>query len=430
MPEKWINGQALCSGIETREPLFWFDAHRLVATFEINRKQFGADDLCDDFGMRAQIDPRNLYFENDPDRQKKVEKRIEEYEDPLTLLNEQGYYYVAKRIEDTRFPDHFWMGRVMPVTMYWYFSSWAYVKDWCYEHHPNHKGSPLFYDHCALAHVNEKANPMWVPQITWWDLNDFNWSRKFREYEFKLADCLLYLGVILNVTGVLIPRNVMVVFTFWMNLGMASMYTFDYTHRYGIDYIAYLQQASAVFKGETDYTKLSSNLGPCFYPAGHLYHYIAAFWLHNQTEDAEYIIKFGHLVIHSLVVYFVVKISYAYFAEEKYKKIQGGLKEKVEKYYDESRSSKAQMIAFILLAGKEDRMYWSTMYNDEIMMLYMLIAIYVTIKNKPLAGTFWFTLALSVKAGVILLIPALLGQIQYNHGTLKLFMALVIIIGF
>ena len=72
-------------------------------------------------------------------------------------------------------------------------------------------------------------------------MDDFNWSRKFREYEFKLDDCLLYLGVILNLTGVLIPRNVMVVFTFWMDLGIASMYTFDYTHRYGIDYIAYLQ---------------------------------------------------------------------------------------------------------------------------------------------------------------------------------------------
>jgi len=236
--------------------------------------------------------------------------------------------------------------------------------------------------------------------------------------------------VILNVTGVVIPRNIMVVFTFWMNLGMASMYTFEYTHRYGIDYIAYLQQASAVFKGETDYTKLSSNLGPCFYPAGHLYHYIAAFWLHYQTENAEYIIKFGHLVIHSLVIYFVVKISYAYFAEEKYKKIKVGKKEKLEKYYDESRSSRAQMIAFILLAAKEDREYWATMYNDEIMMLYMIIAIYVTIKNKPLWGTFWFSLALSVKAGVILLIPGLLGQIQYNHGTFKLLTAFVIIIGF
>jgi len=68
MPEKWLNEQALCSGIETREPLYWFDAHRLVATFEINRKMFGADDHCDDKNLSKKIDPRYLYFENNPDR--------------------------------------------------------------------------------------------------------------------------------------------------------------------------------------------------------------------------------------------------------------------------------------------------------------------------------------------------------------------------
>lgn len=51
------------------------------------------------------------------------------------------------------------------------------------------------------------------------------------------------------------------------------------------------------------------------------------------------------------------------------------------------------------------------MYNDEIMILYMFVAIYLAIKNKPILASFWFTMALSVKAGVILLLPALLGQI-------------------
>ena len=76
MPEKWMNEQALCSGVETREPLYWIDSNSLVGTFEINHKQFGSDDLCDNLGMRQQIDPRNLYFENDQERQKRVERRI------------------------------------------------------------------------------------------------------------------------------------------------------------------------------------------------------------------------------------------------------------------------------------------------------------------------------------------------------------------
>ena len=73
-----------------------------------------------------------------------------------------------------------------------------------------------------------------------------------------------------------------------------------------------------MYNGETDYTKLSSNLGPCFYPAGHIWHYIPAYWLHLQTEQAEVIIKFGHLVIHSLINVMVAKIAYLYFNDKKH----------------------------------------------------------------------------------------------------------------
>ncbi len=49
------------------------------------------------------------------------------------------------------------------------------------------------------------------------------------------------------------------------------------------------------------------------------------------------------------------------------------------------------------------------MYNDEIMILYLLICIYYTLKNSPFTASFFLTLSLSMKAGVILLIPAFLG---------------------
>ena len=44
----------------------------------------------------------------------------------------------------------------------------------------------------------------------------------------------------------------------------------------GVDTEAYLQQAYQVQRGVTDYTKISSYQGPCYYPAGHLYHYLLA----------------------------------------------------------------------------------------------------------------------------------------------------------
>jgi hypothetical protein len=40
------------------------------------------------------------------------------------------------------------------------------MKEYCYERFPNNndgKGSVDFYDHCALAHTNEKANPDFIP---------------------------------------------------------------------------------------------------------------------------------------------------------------------------------------------------------------------------------------------------------------------------
>jgi hypothetical protein len=33
--------------------------------------------------------------------------------------------------------------------------------------------------------------------------------------------------------------------------------------------------------GERDYSKLSSNLGACYYPAGHIWHYIPVVKLHH-----------------------------------------------------------------------------------------------------------------------------------------------------
>ena len=86
--------------------------------------------------------------------------------------------------------------------------------------------------------------------------------------------------------------------------------------RSGIDYIAYLQQAGAVYHGERDYLLLSSNLGPCYYPAGHIWHYMLAYMVHMQTEYAEFIIKFVHVLLHTLIIVFATKISYLYFTDE------------------------------------------------------------------------------------------------------------------
>ena len=291
------------------------------------------------------------------------------------------------------------------------------MKDYCREVYPQPPAgsSPLFYDNCALAHVNEKGHVDPIPYAMYGTFEHQENSRTIRRYHRNAADMLMAAGAILNLLSIKLERKHVLAFLFVANMLLSICELFEITMRYGIDYNAYIQQAGAVYNGETDYTKLSSHLGPCYYPAGHIWHYIPAYWLHLQTDYAEYIIKFGTHIIHSLIIVFVTDISYVYFSDDA-KSL--------------SRSSQAQFIGFILLASKEDRSFYSFLYNDEIMMLYIVITIYLVITNRPTGAAWMFTIALSVKAVVLLLLPAFLGQVQYNHGTLTLLKTLVIVIGF
>ena len=67
-----------------------------------------------------------------------------------------------------------------------------------------------------------------------------------------------------------------------------------------------------MYYGERDYDKISSLQGPCYYAAGHIYHYLMAHWLHLKTERAEDIVKFAHVVVHSMINYYVAKIAFRY----------------------------------------------------------------------------------------------------------------------
>ena len=88
------------------------------------------------------------------------------------------------------------------------------------------------------------------------------------------------------------------------------------------------------------------------------------------------------------------------------------------------------MIAFILLTNPDDRKWYGLMYNDELMALYLIICIYFTITNRPMIASCFFTLGLSMKAGLILLMPAFLGSLHFNHGTVVLVSSLLLIVGF
>ena len=107
--------------------------------------------------------------------------------------------------------------------------------------------------------------------------------------------------------------------------------------------------------------------------------------------------KFGHHVVHSVVNVYTYKIAATYF---------------------EPRDS--QFLGISLLYGYKIREFYSEMYNDEIMILYLLIAIYYCVSNSPWISAFFLSMSLSIKVGGLLLIPGYLGMIQYHYGPLKL----------
>lgn len=70
------------------------------------------------------------------------------------------------------------------------------------------------------------------------------------------------------------------------------------------------------------------------------------------------------------------------------------------------------------------------MFNDEIMLAYIVLAMYNLSKRRPYWCLFFFSLAYGVKAGALLMIPAMLGSIQMNHGPVKLLVSLAFMILF
>ena len=114
----------------------------------------------------------------------------------------------------------------------------------------------------------------------------------------------------------------------------------------------------------------------------------------------------------------MTKIAYIYFATS------DSLSKKTD------YNSSAQLMALSILANKQMRGEYTKMYNDEIMVFYLVFALYNSMKNKPFVASLFVTMGLGVKAGVILILPGFLGSIQYHYGTTALLKAMAIILGF
>ena len=126
--------------------------------------------------------------------------------------------------------------------------------------------------------------------------------------------------------------------------------------------------------GERNYLKLSSSQGACYYPAGHIWHYIPVVLLHLHSDYAVEIMKLMHALMHQLTLVIVVKICYIFFGQEDEKEDDG---------VDYQYSFRGQFIAIAFMANARERLFFSEMYNDQIMLLYLVMSIYSFAMNKP-----------------------------------------------
>ena len=161
-----------------------------------------------------------------------------------------------------------------------------------------------------------------------------------------------------------------------------------------------------------------SYCGFCYYPAGHLIHFLIPLFVHLNTKYATEVMYIVHFACHTVSNIFALKLAHLYAPSVD----KGG-------NYDYNYSKTAQLIAFFFIAADGERRLQMGMFNDIIMNMYIVICFYCFAKDRLLLAGVFFSLALGLKAGAVLTIPAILGLCQYNHGTMTTIFALIFIVG-
>mmetsp|Transcript_6813 Transcript_6813/g.10982 ORF Transcript_6813/g.10982 Transcript_6813/m.10982 type:complete len:115 (+) Transcript_6813:173-517(+) len=111
-----------------------------------------------------------------------------------------------------------------------------------------------------------------------------------------------------------------------------------------------------------------------------------------KHDLAEYYLLGIHFALHSLIIALIVSLAYTYFKHAPHR---------------------AQFVFFCLISNEYVRFQNTLCFNDTLLSLYVVLCLFFVTHNRPMWGAFALTLALSIKAGGMLLVPAFLGWIQY-----------------
>lgn len=135
MPGKDTNKHLLCTGLDYKQPHFWFDGNRFVISMDLIKNQVDVDRHCDSELMMKEIDPRVLFTPNSTLSQK-AQNLTNFWEDIIgTLYN---HFFVMEHAPifwrvDVGKIDHVKLNRGLIPRLIHYLSSYSYLKDRCRE---------------------------------------------------------------------------------------------------------------------------------------------------------------------------------------------------------------------------------------------------------------------------------------------------------
>ena len=159
-PEKHGTNVERCSGVETRQPLHYFEKNRVYYSFELNKEMIDMEDFCDSEWVMKKVDPRLVYTPPLEKRQKHVVQRLIDFDDVIWFIENWDIYYLKSRLElnSQIMQNMAFVGFYLQGAVFNYITAYSNLKSYCEEKWPDFngpagKGSAIFYENCALAHA-------------------------------------------------------------------------------------------------------------------------------------------------------------------------------------------------------------------------------------------------------------------------------------
>jgi len=151
-----------------------------------------------------------------------------------------------------------------------------------------------------------------------------------------------------------------------------------------IDWVAYMQEVEGVVNGTLDYSKLRGDTGPLVYPAGFVWLYMVLYYITSYGTNirvAQHIFNILYVINLGLVFRILVKTR------------------KVPPYI---------LALMSLTSYRIHSIFVLRLFNDPVAMMFLYAAINFFMDDHWSLGSFFFSLAVSIKMNILLYAPALL----------------------